>query len=259
MFSCSNGHSVWVGGSTKFASTKNFAQMFRKKVNETIVTQNCSCRFMSNGWKCWNWLACDIVDKWLKHGHGENVSSWQIFEMLKLPPQKKNTFSHSSALANLPPTNASEKLLQIVGDLQIRQIAENVKMGWHAKLLANGWKMDMVKILKLVDMWDCWQIVEIWKLQKKRSLIAAANKVMTRTAGINYILFHFPQGKNAAAPIQTLHVSHCTPMTLELYDFYLRNLRQSLQKPTSILPPLMNGHSLLICRHVITLFATNPD
>ena len=31
MFSCSNGHSVWVGGSTKFASTKNFAQMFRKK------------------------------------------------------------------------------------------------------------------------------------------------------------------------------------------------------------------------------------
>ena len=60
-----------------------------KKVNETIVTQNCSCRFMSNGWKCWNWLACDIVDKWLKHGHGENVSSWQIFEMLKLPPPKK--------------------------------------------------------------------------------------------------------------------------------------------------------------------------
>ena len=82
---------------------------------------------------------------------------------------------------------------------------------------------------------------------------------MTRTAGINYILFHFPQGKIAAAPIQTLHVSHCTPMTLELYDFYLRNLRQSLQKPTSILPPLMNGHSLLICRHVINLFATNPD
>ena len=60
-----------------------------KKVNETIVTQNCSCRFMSNGWKCWNWLACDIVDKWLKHGHGENVSSWQIFEMLKFPPKKK--------------------------------------------------------------------------------------------------------------------------------------------------------------------------
>ena len=59
-----------------------------KKVNETIVTQNCSCRFMSNGWKCWNWLACDIVDTWLKHGHGENVSSWQIFEMLKLPQKK---------------------------------------------------------------------------------------------------------------------------------------------------------------------------
>ena len=25
---------------------------------------------------------------------------------------------------------------------------------------------------------------------------------MTRTAGINYMFFHFPQGKNAAAPIQ---------------------------------------------------------
>ena len=58
--------------------------------------------------------------------------------MLKLPPPQKKNDAHLSALANLPPTNASEKLLQIVGDLQIRPIAENVKMGWHAKLLANG-------------------------------------------------------------------------------------------------------------------------
>ena len=138
----------------------------------------------------------------------------------------------------------------------------------------------LLKMLKWVGMRNCWQMVEKWtwwkswnwltceivdkslkygNYKRRRSLIAAANKVMTRTAGINYMFFHFPQGKNAAAPIQTLHVSHCTPMTLELYDFYLWNLRHSLQKPTSILPPLMNGHSLLICRHVITLFATNPD
>ena len=95
MFSCSNGHSVWVGGSTKFASTKNFAQMFRKKVNETIVTQNCSCRFMSNGWKCWNWLACDIVDKWLKHGHDENVSSGQMNEMFKWLQKKRSPICES--------------------------------------------------------------------------------------------------------------------------------------------------------------------
>ena len=231
--------------------------MWKKNVNETIVPQKWFMSFhvtllqmlklvgMRHCWQMvqtWTWWKCQLL-----------TNLWNV------ETTQKKTFSHLSALANLPPTNASEKLLHIVGDLQIRQVVENVKMGWHAKLLANGWKMDMVKILKLVDMWDCWQIVEIWKLQKKRSLIAAANKVMTRTAGINYILFHFPQGKIAAAPIQTLHVSHCTPMTLELYDFYLRNLRQSLQKPTSILPPLMNGHSLLICRHVITLFATNPD
>ena len=227
-----------------------------KKVNETIVTQNCSCRFMSNGWKCWNWLACDIVDKWLKHGHGENVSSWQIFEMLKLPPPKKNTFSHSSALANLPPTNASEKLLQIAGDLQIRQIVENAKMGWHAKLMANGWKMDMPKILKLVDMWDCWQIVEMWKWHTKRSLIAAANKFMTRTVGINSMFFHFPiparQERCSAHPN-----SSCQP--LHAHDvgavWFLPPKPQTVLAKTYFHPSPIDERSLIVnmstCDHVV--------
>ena len=48
------------------------------------VVKKIQCRFMSHCCKCWNWLACDIVDKWFKHGHGENVSCWQIFEMWKI-------------------------------------------------------------------------------------------------------------------------------------------------------------------------------
>ena len=61
-----------------------------------------------------------------------------VDKSLKCGNYPKKTFSYLSALANLPPTNASEKLLHIVGDLQIRQIVENAKMGWHAKLMANG-------------------------------------------------------------------------------------------------------------------------
>ena len=53
---------------------------------------------------------------------------------LKCGNYPKKTFSYLAALANLPPTNASEKLLHIVGGLQIWQV-ENVERGWHAKFV----------------------------------------------------------------------------------------------------------------------------
>ena len=67
---------------------KNTSTCGKKTWMKRLCLKNGSCRFMSHCCKCWNWLACDIVDKWFKHGHGENVSCWQIFEMWKLP--KKN-------------------------------------------------------------------------------------------------------------------------------------------------------------------------
>ena len=256
MFSCSNGHSVWVGGSTKFASTKNFAQMFRKKSEWNDCDSKLFMSFhvkwlkmlklvgMRHCWhmvEAWTWWKCQFL-----------TNLWNV----EITPQKKNTFSHSSALANLPPTNASEKLLQIVGDLQIRQIAENVKMGWHAKLLANGWKMDMAKILKLVDMWDCWQIVEMWKWHTKRSLIAAANKVMTRTVGINSMFFHFPiparQERCSAHPN-----SSCQP--LHAHDvgavWFLPPKPQTVLAKTYFHPSPIDERSLIVnmstCDHVV--------
>ena len=116
-----------------------------KKVNETIVTQNCSCRFMSNGWKCWNWLACDIVDKWLKHGHGENVSSWQIFEMLKLPPQKKTR----SPIRRPSPIFHPQ--------MRPKNCCKSLATSKFGKLL---------KMLKWVGMRNCWQMVEKWTWRK---------------------------------------------------------------------------------------------
>ena len=146
MFSCSNGHSVWVGGSTKFASTKNFAQMFRKKSEWNDCDSKLFMSFhvkwlkmlklvgMRHCWQmveAWTWWKCQFL-----------TNLWNV----EITPPKKNTFSHSSALANLPPTNASEKLLQIAGDLQIRQIVENV--------------------IKWVGMRNWWQMVEKWTCLK---------------------------------------------------------------------------------------------
>ena len=84
---------------------------------------------LTNGWSM-DTVKMSVLDKSLK--------CWNY--------PKKNTFSHSSALANLPPTNASEKLLQIAGDLQIRQIVENV--------------------IKWVGMRNWWQMVEKWTCLK---------------------------------------------------------------------------------------------
>ena len=80
-------------------------------------------RLLTNGSNM-DMVKMSVVDKSLKCGN--------------YPKKKRKTFSHLSALANLPPTNAPEKLLHIVGDIQNRQVVENVKMGWNAKLLANG-------------------------------------------------------------------------------------------------------------------------
>ena len=118
---------------------KNTSTCGKKTWMKRLCLKNGSCRFMSHCCKCWNWLACDIVDKWFKHGHGENVSRWQIFEMWKLPQKQRSPICRPSPIfrPQMRPKNCCTSLA-------------TSKFG---KLL---------KMLKWVGMRNCWQMVEKW-------------------------------------------------------------------------------------------------
>ena len=133
-----------------------------------------------------------------------------------------------------------------------------------AQAAKNSWwqmveKWTLAKILKLVDMWDCWQIFEMWNWHTKHSLIAAANDIShDQDCWHKFNVFPFSDSRKTRTlqrPSKLFMSATARPWRWSCNDCLpSKSYGQSLQKPISILPPLMNGHSLLICQHVINLF-----
>ena len=145
MFSCSNGHSVWVGGSTKFASTKNFAQMFRKKSEWNDCDSKLFMSFhvkwlkmlklvgMRHCWQmveAWTWWKCQFL-----------TNLWNV----EITPKKKTR----SPIRRPSPIFHPQ--------MRPKNCCKSLATSKFGKLL---------KMLKWVGMRNCWQMVEKWTWRK---------------------------------------------------------------------------------------------